>query len=118
MNVAKLMKERKTYTYEIQIFRIGELAIVGLIGEPFVEGQLKIKLESPAKRTFVAHNCNGYVGYIPTLHAYNAKNYDFHTPEGKPVRRGANIFLLVPEALDTITKESIRILKDFFGGKK
>ena len=33
------------YDCEIQAFRLGDVALVGLPGEPFVEGQLRIKLE-------------------------------------------------------------------------
>ena len=116
--VASLDMERrlegKSYTYEVQTFRIGELGIVGLIGEPFVEGQLKMKLGSLAKRTFVAHMCNGWIGYIPPVSSYNAYNYNFLTPDGKPVRRGANLFLLEPNALDLIAGESISQLGILF----
>lgn len=104
----------KSYAYEVQAFRIGELGLIGLIGEPFVEGQLKIKLESPARRTFVAHMCNGYAGYIPTLHGHQAKSYNFRTPDGEAVRRGANLFLFVADALDRITSKSVELLDDLF----
>ena len=107
----------RAYTYEVQAFRVGDLAIVGLTGEPSVEGQLRIKLESPAKRTFVAHMCNGWVGYIPTLHAYKANNYNFRTPDGQPVRRGANLFLLAPNALDTIADTAHGLLAGLFSGR-
>lgn len=30
------------FAYEIQVFRIGDLGVVGLPGEPFVEGQLAL----------------------------------------------------------------------------
>jgi hypothetical protein len=106
--------EGRTYSYEVQAFRIGDLALVGLIGEPFVEAQLKIKLESPAKRTFVAHMCNGYVAYIPTRHAYEADNYNFRTRDGRPVRRGANLFLLESKAFDKITDTTRHVLADLF----
>jgi len=108
--------EDATYTYEVQAFRVGELAIVGLTGEPFVEGQLRIKLESPARRTFVAHMCNGWVGYIPTVHAYRARNYNFRTANGEPVRRGTNLFLLAPDALADIADQARQTLEVLFSG--
>ena len=40
------------YSYEVQVFRVGDLAIVGLPGEPFVEGQLEIKTSSAAPYVF------------------------------------------------------------------
>jgi hypothetical protein len=63
----ELQKQRTpSIDYEIQVFRIGEAAIVALPGEPFVEGQLAIKLESPAAFVQVAHMASQYVGYLPT----------------------------------------------------
>ena len=56
--------------YEIQVLRIGDVAIVGLPGEPFVEGQLALKTDSPALYTLVAHLVSHYVGYLPTRAAY------------------------------------------------
>ena len=55
--------------YEIQVFRIGDAAIVALPGEPFVEGQLAIKLNSPAAFVQVAHMASQYIGYLPTRDA-------------------------------------------------
>jgi len=56
--------------YEIQVLRIGDAAIIGLPGEPFVEGQLAIKVNSAAPYTFIAHLTSQYVGYLPTRAAY------------------------------------------------
>ena len=49
---------------------MGDLAIVGLPGEPFVEGQLEIKTNSESPYVFVAHLTTHYVGYLPTRSAY------------------------------------------------
>lgn len=54
------------FQYEVQAFRVGDTAFVGLPGEPFVEGQLELKIKSPAEFTYVAHCTSHYVGYIPT----------------------------------------------------
>lgn len=99
------------YRYEIQVFRIGPAAIVGLTGEPFVEGQLRLKLESPFRHTRVAHMSNGYIGYIPTTEAYHRIGYFYRTPEGQPVRRGPNTYNLVPDALDRIVNETVKLLR-------
>ncbi|MBT7302627.1 MAG: hypothetical protein HN849_24070 [Victivallales bacterium] len=56
--------------YEVQVLRIGDAAIIGLPGEPFVEGQLAIKVNSVAPYTFIAHLTSQYVGYLPTREAY------------------------------------------------
>jgi len=57
------------FPYEIQVLRIGDAAVVGLPGEPFVEGQLEIKTASSAPFVSVAHMCTQYVGYLPTREA-------------------------------------------------
>ena len=113
-DMAEKLASAPPFPYEIQAFRIGDLALVGLIGEPFVEAQLDIKRDSPAERTFVAHMCNAYVAYIPTPEAYHARNFNYYSPDGRPVRRGANLFQLVPEALDIITQYSRDMLDELF----
>jgi len=105
-----LQKQReKALDYEIQIFRVGNAVFVGLPGEPFVEGQLKIKLSSPVRNTYVVHNVNQYAGYIPTKEAFN---YRLGTGGHEvDTRYWAK---LVPEALDMIVNETIVMLKDIF----
>jgi hypothetical protein len=94
------------YEYEVQAFRVGDdIALLALIGEPFVEAQLKIKLNSPARYTYIAHMSNGYVGYIPTPHALKAGGYETWAGAGSK---------LAPEALDMITDASIDLLRELF----
>lgn len=94
------------YDYEVQAIRIGDCAVVALTGEPFVEGQLRIKLESPFPRTFVAHMANGYIGYVPTPHAIKrGGTRSFET-------RTSNWSKLVPEALDMVADKAVALLKD------
>ena len=79
LDLADVQKTTVTWPYEIQAVRIGDAAIVTLMGEPFVEAQLEIKLKSPAKFTFVAHFCNGYVGYVPTRAALVLGGFETRT---------------------------------------
>lgn len=60
-------KRMPKFLYEVQVFRVGDAFIVALPGEPFVEGQLAIKTQSPLPYVQVAHMCSHYVGYLPTL---------------------------------------------------
>lgn len=55
---------------------IGDAAIVGLPGEPFVEGQLAIKTAAAAPYTFVAHMTSHYVGYLPHRNAYRRPGHE------------------------------------------
>ena len=65
--------------YELQVLHIGDLAVATVMGEPFVEAQLRIKLKSMAPYTFVAHFCNGFIGYIPTARAIEGGGYETWT---------------------------------------
>ena len=64
------IKRRKRLDYGIQVFRIGPTAVIGLPGEPFVEGQLALKLAFPESLIMAAHCVNQYVGYIPVRKAF------------------------------------------------
>ena len=102
----KRLQDRTSYQdYEIQVFRIGDMALVALRGEPFVEAQLAIKQASPAPYTFVAHFCNGYAGYIPTEEAFARGGYETRTCNGSKFK---------PDALKAITNRAIRLLKKLF----
>ena len=95
----------ETFDYEIQAVRLGDLAILVLPGEPFVEAQLEIKQRSPAVRTFVAHMSNRYVGYIPTPAAIKRGGY-----ETLPFFASK----LAPEALQMITDKSVELLQSLY----
>ena len=98
-------QQHTTCDYEIQVFRIGDAALVTLKGEPFVEAQLRIKQESPAPYTFVAHFCNGYAGYIPTAQAFKNGGYETWTSNGSKFQ---------PEALEQIADAALKLLKELF----
>jgi hypothetical protein len=102
----ELMRRRDPrLDYEIQVFRVGDTAFVGLPGEPFVEGQLAIKLASPAYPTYVAHCCTEYVGYIPTRDALQRGGHEVNT------RYWAK---LTPDALDLIVAGVEEALRELF----
>ncbi len=98
-------RKRGNFIYEIQVFRIGECAIVGLPGELFVEGHLEIKVHSPAKYTFFAHATNQYVGYIPTEKALKRGGHE---------AKFGYWSKLAPEAFDTIVENTKYLLKELF----
>ncbi len=102
-----LMRRRSpVLDYEVQVLRIGDSAIVGLPGEPFVEGGLQIKLASPASYTHIAHCTTQYVGYIPTSGAMARGGHEVNT------RYWAK---LAPEALELVVQEATGALADLFG---
>jgi len=86
---------------EIQVIRIGDVALVSLPGEPFAELGLAIKQRSPARQTFVIGYANDWIGYLTTPAAWQQGGYEVGEgpwtrvgPEGGP--------LLVEKALTLI----------------
>jgi neutral ceramidase len=66
-----------TAQIEIQAFQLGELAVIGLPGEIFVELGLKIKESSPYPYTLINTLCNGSTtGYVCTSEAYAQGGYE------------------------------------------
>ena len=95
------------FMYEIQVCRIGDMAIISLPGEPFVEGQLEIKTRSPAKLTFIAHMSTQYVGYLPTSDACARPGHETN----------ANCTYwakFAPDSLERIVKATLAILTELF----
>jgi hypothetical protein len=97
--------ESPTYAYEIQAFRLGDIVILGMEGEPFVEAQLDIKLASPAAFTLVAHMANGCAGYVPTRRAFANGGYETRPGTWSALEYGA---------LETITAEAIEVIRTLF----
>lgn len=105
LDLEHVLASQHAFEYEIQALRLGDLAILVLPGEPFVEAQLEIKQRSPARRTFVAHMSNRYVGYIPTPEALRRGGYETTPSSGSK---------LAPEALQMITDQSVALLKRLY----
>ena len=61
---------------EVQVLRIGNLAIVGVPGEMFMELGLQIKRDSPAPHTFIAETTNDWLGYIVSEGSYQKGGYE------------------------------------------
>jgi len=70
VSVEAMRQRSPLFAYEVQVFRIGDAVIVGLPGEPFAIGGIKIKMASPAPLTIIAHLTTQYVGYLPPREAY------------------------------------------------
>jgi hypothetical protein len=102
----ELMRRRSpTLAYEIQAFRVGDTAFVGLAGEPFVEGQLAIKIASPTTYTFLAHATTHYVGYVPTRDAHERGGHEVDFSYWAK---------LAPGALDVVIENATDMLKEMF----
>ena len=62
----------------VQALRIGDVALIGVAGEAFVEIGLAVKARSPFPHTIFLGYTNGCLGYIPTANAYPAGGYEVH----------------------------------------
>jgi len=64
---------------QMSIFTLGDIAIVGIPGELFVELGLAIRANPWFAHTLVAGYCNDLVGYLPTREAYAEGGYEVET---------------------------------------
>ena len=62
----------------VQALRLGDVALVGVAGEAFVEIGLTVKARSPIPHTIFLGYTNGCLGYIPTAAAYEPGGYEVH----------------------------------------
>ena len=95
------------FPYEIQAFRIGDLGVIGLPGEPFVEGQLALKTNSAAPFLFPAHLTTHYVGYLPTRAAYARGGHEAN----EDVTYWAK---LAPGCLETVVERARTLVQELF----
>jgi len=79
LRMVKRGKKSAIVPVEVQALRIGDIILVGLPGEVFVEIGLGIKDGSPFKNTLVAGYTNGCIGYMPTKKAFEEGGYETHS---------------------------------------
>lgn len=70
---------RGEMTTSMSVFALGDLAIVGIPGEAFVEFGLALRANPYFAHTLVACYCNDLVGYLPTREAYAQGGYEVET---------------------------------------
>ena len=68
-------RARTTASTEIQVMRIGGLALVAMPGEPFAEVGVEIRRRSPFAVTMVSGYSNGEIGYVPMRSDYKNGGY-------------------------------------------
>lgn len=87
---------------EIMTISIGDVGFATYPAEMFTEFGLGTKSDSPYADTFVIELANGWVGYIPTLSAFDHGGYE---------TRIAIQSRLAPQAGDEMTAEALRQLQ-------
>ncbi len=86
--------------WEMQCIRIGQIALLSVPGEPFIEIAQQIVAESPFAHTLFSGYSNGGFGYIPTLQAFAEGGYETQaTP-------------FAPNAAEVLVDEGISLLRE------
>ena len=67
---------RNSIQTELQMFQLGDCALMGLPGEPFTRSVLRIKGESPFMYTGVVSYCNDEIGYFPDAQSFQDETYE------------------------------------------
>jgi len=79
---------------EIQCISLGDLCLLGIPGEPFVEIGLEIKQRSPFNYTGIVSLSNGYSGYIPTEKAFDEGGYETRLARSSKLDRKAGRMII------------------------
>ena len=88
----------ETVEGELNVCAFGEVALVGVPGEAFVEMALEIKERSPFKYTYLLYITNDDLLYIPTPQSYDQGGYE------------VSVAVLGPQAFGMLVEEAVRIL--------
>lgn len=75
-DMADSLGNRERISTQVQRLTVGDLALVGLPGEPFTSIGLAIKEQSRNRQTAVLSYCNDEVGYFPDRQAYKEETYE------------------------------------------
>ncbi|MBD3185162.1 hypothetical protein GF312_22975 [Candidatus Poribacteria bacterium] len=79
LTMVKKVKLAAKVPVEVQVIKLGDIGIVGIPGEVFVDIGLSIKKDSPFNHTFVTGYTNGCIGYMPTQKAFQEGGYETHS---------------------------------------
>jgi hypothetical protein len=74
--MAKELSNLKQRSSQVQVLQIGDLALVGLPGEPFTRTVLEIKQQSKYPYTAVVSYANDYLGYFPDAVSVAEETYE------------------------------------------
>jgi len=85
---------------EVQTFGLGDVGLVFLPGEIFVELGLEIKDRSPYKHTLILTLCNNSIGYIPNAEAFD---YGAYEVEVSQIEKGEG---------EKLVKSSVKLLEN------
>ncbi|MGQ9515297.1 MAG: neutral/alkaline non-lysosomal ceramidase N-terminal domain-containing protein [Thermoproteota archaeon] len=94
---------------QMQAMRIGNIAIVAIPGEPFIEIALEVKKRSKFKHTIVAGYSNGCIGYMPTPEAIEKGGYEVDS-----AHKYYDIAPLAPSAFNMIVDTAVQLCDEVY----
>jgi hypothetical protein len=97
---ARLYHGKSHIDWEVMAIRIGEVALLSMQGEPFIEIAREIVAGSPFPHTLVSGYSNGAFGYIPVASAYPEGGYE------------VGVTPFAPEAAGILVRESVKLLQE------
>jgi hypothetical protein len=97
--------EPRTVPLEVQVVRIGDLALVAIGAEVFLEIGRGIASRSPAPHTLVMGYTNGLIGYLPTAAAFPYGGY-----EVDGAHKWFGTLMVTADAERLTTEASLRLL--------
>jgi hypothetical protein len=95
------LREAESRDIEVEqvCFAVDDTAFISFPGELFTEIGMRIKAESPFRRTYILGLANGSIGYIPTREAVGQGGYEVDT---RPVDASAE---------DVVISQSLELLR-------
>jgi len=91
---------------EVQVMRLGDIALISAPGELFVELGLALKYGSGIKQTFICGFANDNIGYIPARRAYPHGGYEV----AEAYKYYAYPAALAPEAGEKYVETALRLI--------
>ena len=98
-------EEAEEISVQVQVMRIGNLALVAWPGEMFCQLGLDLKARSPAATTFVVELANDYIGYVPTRAGFEQGGYEIWLARSAKVASGTG---------EAMVESTLRLLKKLF----
>jgi len=102
-NVLERIQRMGTQPAEVQVQSIGNVGIVGIPAEYFVQHGLRIKEESHPRHALVSATTNGMGGYVPHKEAFLRGGYETTFWTGSR---------LAPEAGDILADKALELLRE------
>jgi len=97
---ARIVQGQAHVERQLQVIRIGPIALVSMPDEPFNEIGQRIVAGSPFAHTLFSGYSNGNFGYLPTRSAFEEGGYE------------VSVALYSPEAEDIVVAEALSLLRE------